>query len=143
MSIKLLVILFVIKKITFNCLTLCQIYLSSGIFRIGFKNVLSLQNLETKETKSPLSKSSQIVENVVIEIILPILKENIFKKNTKVEMKYPLLKFVTLTQSIPMEYVTEPNIFTFETAPIKIIASTEKRLDRIAQYEIVGVRFKS
>ena len=143
MSIKLLVILFVIKKITFNCLTLCQIYLSSGIFRIGFKNVLSLQNLETKETKSPLSKSSQIVENVVIEIILPILKENIFKKNTKVEMKYPLLKFVTLTQSIPMECVTEPNIFTFETAPIKIIASTEKRLDRIAQYKIVGVRFKS
>ena len=143
MSIKLLVILFVIKKITFNCLTLCQIYLSSGIFRIGFKNVLSLQNLETKETKSPLSKSSQIVENVVIEIILPILKENIFKKNTKVEIKYPLLKFVTLTQSIPMECVTEPNIFTFETAPIKIIASTEKRLDRIAQYEIVGVRFKS
>ena len=105
--------------------------------------MLNLQNLETKETKSPLSNSSQIVENVVIEIILPILKENIFKKNTKVEMKYPLLKFVTLTQSIPMECVTEPNIFTFERAPIKIIASTEKRLDRIAQYEIVGVRFKS
>ena len=82
------------------------------------------------------------MEKVAIEIILPILKENFVKKNAKVEMKY-LLKFVILTQKIQIECVTEPNLFAFGTAPVKIIASKKNAWIELLNTKMFWVAFKS
>ena len=82
-------------------------------------------------------KPFQIVQKVVTEVMLPILNENLVKKNAKVEMKYIFLKFVILTLLIQTECLTEPNTSAFGIAPIKAIASIENRSDRIIKCENV------
>ena len=53
------------------------------------------------------------MQKTVVEITLLILNDIFVRKNATVEMKHILLKFVLLTQEIPMKCVTEPNIFAF------------------------------
>ena len=70
--------------------------------------------------------------------MLQILNENFVMKNDKMKhMEDILLRFIKFTQSIQMEYATEPNIFALENPPIKVIAPIGKHLDRTIECENV------